>query len=260
MQCSMRGAAVGVLIAGLSTGLAALSLSPARAADAKDPNALVEKAIAAAGGAEKLGKVKAASWTGKGTLHLMGSENALTLQFTTDGPDHWRQEAMANVGGMDVKLVVVVNGDKGWLGFNGQFVALEKDRLANQKREAALEVLPRVLVPLKSKDYKLEASDVVVIDGKPADGIKVTPQDGKEFSLYFDRESGLPVRSVARVLDFQGQEYTREANYSSFKEVAGLKLPQKVEVKRDGEKFIDQEISDFKLLDSVEAQTFAEPK
>ena len=36
--------------------------------------------------------------------------------------------------------------------------------------------------------------------GKPAAALKVTGPDGKDFTLYFDKESGLPVRMVAKVI------------------------------------------------------------
>jgi hypothetical protein len=43
-------------------------------ADDKDAKAIVEKGISALGGAEKLGKVKAFTWEGTGTMTFNGIE------------------------------------------------------------------------------------------------------------------------------------------------------------------------------------------
>src|SRR5438128_2737253 len=81
---------------------------------------------------------------------------------------------------------------------------------------------------------------------KPAVGIKVTGPEKKDFKLYFDKESGLPVRTVAKIPGLQGDEVTQETNYSEYKEMAGIKKATKVVSKRDGEKFQEQEVTEFK--------------
>ena len=90
--------------------------------------------------------------------------------------------------------------------------------------------------------------------------MKITGPDGKDFTLYFDKESGLPVKMVATVAGFQGQDYTQETLFSDYKDFGGIKKATKVVVKRDGEPFITQELTEFKVLDKVEPDTFTEPK
>ena len=70
----------------------------------------------------------------------------------------------------------------------------------------------------------------------------MTGPDGKDFRLLFDKESGLPVRLEAKVIDFRGEEFTQQTTYSDYKEFDGVKKATKIESKRDGEKFIEQEI------------------
>jgi hypothetical protein len=97
------------------------------------------------------------------------------------------------------------------------------------------------------------------VDGKPAVGIKVTGPDQKDFTLYFDKESGLPVKLTAKVVGFQGSEHDQETFYKDYKDFDGIKKATKVESKRDGEDFSKSEITEFKVLEKVDAQTFAEP-
>ena len=137
---------------------------------------------------------------------------------------------------------------------------IEGDALRNEKRIIYLAATHMMVLPLKGKGFKVESAPAQDVKGKPAAGVKVTGPDGKESTLYFDKESGLPVRQVARVTGWQGEEYTQESTFSEFKDFGGVKIPSKVAIKRDGDDFIQEEITDFKLLDKVPAETFAEPK
>jgi hypothetical protein len=232
---------------------------PARA-DEKDPNAILDKAIKATGGEEKLKKIDAMSWKTKATLTINGENNPFSAQSTVQGLDHYRTEFEAEFGGNSVKGVVVLSGNKGWRKFGDQAMEMEEDAIANEKRLVALQVIPTKLVVLKDKGYKLEAADEQKVGDKPAVGIKVTGPEGKDFTIYFDKESGLPARIVAKVIGFDGQEFTQETTVKDYKEFDGIKKATKSDSKRDGEDFVKAEISDFKVLDKVEAKTFTEPE
>ncbi len=89
---------------------------------------------------------------------------------------------------------------------------------------------------------------------------KVTGPDGKDFKLFFDKKNHLPVKAIASVRSFNGEEFTQETTYSDFKEFGGIKKATKHEAKRDGNTFVDAEIIEFKALDKVDPGIFAEPK
>jgi hypothetical protein len=88
----------------------------------------------------------------------------------------------------------------------------------------------------------------------------VTGPDAKEFNLYFDAATRLPVRLVARVVGFNGDEYTQETTFSDYRPIDGIQVATKLVSKRDGEKFQDFQITEFKVMDPVDPKTFAEPK
>jgi hypothetical protein len=228
-------------------------------ADEKDPGAILDKAIKAVGGEEKLKKIDAMSWRTKASITVNGESNPFNIHSTIQGLDKNRAEIEGEFGGNAFKGVVVINGKKGWRKFGDDNMEIDEDGMANEKRRIYLEVIPVKLVILKDKAYKLEAAAELKVGDKPAAGIKVTGPDGKDFTLYFDKESGLPVRLVAKVVGFGGEEYTQETTYKEFKEVDGIKKAMKSESKRDGEDFIKAEASEFKFLDKVDAKAFDEP-
>jgi hypothetical protein len=233
---------------------------PGRAVGAEDATAILDKAIKALGGEENLGKAKAVSWTAKGTITFMGNDNNVTIHGVAQGLDHSRQEFEGDFGGNQVKGVTVLAGDKGWREFGDNHMDLDKDALAAEKRRAYLTLIPITILPLKSSEFKVEAIGEENAGDKPMVGIKATGPDGKELKLYFDKESGLPVKLVAKVVGFMGDEFTQETAFSEYKEMGGIKKATKVQAKRDGEKFIDEQVTEFKVLNEVDAKTFAEPQ
>jgi hypothetical protein len=228
---------------------------PARAAEG-DAKEILDKGIKALGGEEKLAKAEAITWKTKGTIKFNDNENEFTGFVTIKGLDHFRRESAND----QFSVVVVLAGEKGWRKFGDNASELEGDGLANEKRRVYLEVIPATLVPLKGKGFKFEAGGEEKVGDKPAVSLKATGPDDKTFTIFFDKESGLPVKMTAKVVGFQGQENDLETTYSDYKDFDGIKKATKIEVKRDGETFQKMEHSDFKVLDKVDSDVFTEPK
>jgi hypothetical protein len=228
-------------------------------ADDKDPNAILDKAIKATGGEEKLKKIDAMSWKSKISIIINGDNNDFTGSSTVQGLDRYRTEFQGKFQDMPFKGLVVINGKKGWRKFGDEAMDMDEDAVANEKRQIYLQVIPTKLVILKEKGYKLEAADEQKVGDKPAAGIKVTTPDGKDFTIYFDKETGLPARVVAKVVGFDGQEFTQETTLKDYKDFDGIKRATKADSKRDGEDFVKSETSEFKALDKVDPKTFEEP-
>lgn len=237
-----------------------LFLALVSSARAQDAQAIVDKAIKAVGGEEKLSKATIVSWKTKGTITFMDNDNDFETQVTTQGIDHYRSELTGTFGGNPVRGLTVVAGDKGWRNFRDNLTDLDADRLAGEKRTIYLQVVPATLVALKTNKFKVAAAGEEAVAGKPASIVKVTGPDGKDFKLSFDKESGLPVKLVADVMGFGGQEFTQETTFAEFKDFGGIKKATKIESKRDGQPFQKYSVTEFKVLDKAPADTFAEPK
>ena len=238
-----------------------LVAGPAAAAlgDDKDPQAILDKAIQALGGEEKLKKAEAISWKSKGTMTFNGNEMDVKTHAISRGLTHYRRESEVESDQGTRKFVMVLGGDKGWFKFGDEPREMPEEALANQKRTVYLDVVPTLLVPLKGKDFKLEAAGETKVDDKPAVGLKVTAPDGKDFTLFFDKETGLPVKLVARVAGFQGNEFTQETTFKDYKDFDGIKKATRIVSKRDGEDFAKSEVTEFKILEKVDPKAFSEP-
>ena len=230
------------------------------AQDAKDATAIVDKSIKAIGGAEKLSKSRAILWKAKTKFRFGENESEGTIEGTMQGLDHSRRVFEGQFGGNAFRGVTVIAGDKGWRRFGDNAMELDSEGLANEKRRLYLSVVPITVAPLKSKGFKLAAAGEEKVDGKPANGVKVTAPDSKDFTLYFDKESGLPAKLVAEVVGFDGNEFTQETTFSDYKEFDGVKVASKLVAKRDGQTFQEMTVTEFKLLDKVDPKTFVEPE
>jgi hypothetical protein len=232
---------------------------PARAGE-QEARAVIDKAITALGGQEKLSKIRAFSVTGKGTVVLAGQDVPFTFRITAQGIERYRSSYEAEFDGQTFKGVTVLDGEKGWRKSEEETKRLDADELANEKRNAYLEILPILILPLKGGGFKLDSAPDEKVVEKPAAAVRVTGPDGKEFTICFDKESGLPVLLRGRVKDDEGEEFTEESTFEDYKEFQGIKVATRSKSKRDGERYIEVEGMDFKVIDNVEPDTFTEPK
>lgn len=243
----------------LSLALSAVCLAgSARAAD--DARAVIDKAIQAVGGAEALGEFAATRWKSKGTLILGGNESPFTVDGLSQGVDKLHVAFEGDFGGNKVRGLTVVNGDRGWRKFGDMLQPLDKEGLASEKRNTYLQVVPRILLPLRGEGFTLKPASDQTIGGKPVAVVVVTGPDAKEFTLSFDKETGLLLKLEAEVVGFGGEEYTQETSFADYKEFDGVKLATKVSSLNDGQRFVEQEYLEYKPAGEIDANAFAEPK
>ena len=252
----MRSFLYAILVALTTSGIGSSTW-----ADENEAKAIVDQAIHATGGEAKLSKAKAITWKTKGTLRFGDNENKYTAHATLAGLDKFRQEFEGEFGGNQVKGVVVLNGNRAWRKFGDMSMTLDADAVANEKRSAYLQAIGAVtLLPLKSADFQIAAASEEKVGDADAVGIKVMAADGKDFKIFFDKTSKLPVKVVANVRGFGGDEFSQETVYSDFKDFDGIKKATKIQAKRNGQVFLDAELIEFKTLDEVAADAFEEPK
>jgi hypothetical protein len=248
-----------------TTGIAALALTLTLAAgrapadEGKEARAVIDRAIAAAGGEARLGRFKAAEWTCKGTAHA-STELPFTDRCFAQWPEQFRYESAVEVKGRKFRRALVLDGDRGWVKEEGNTAAMKDEALAELRDKVRVLRLAATLLPLKEEGVTLRPLDEVKIDGRAAAGVTAASTGRFDLRLYFDKETGLLLKCERTVKDaLSGQKVIEETFFSDYHEVEGVQVARKVSVKRDGKPFLDWEVTEFQVRAKLEKGLFARP-
>src|SRR5262249_24189574 len=150
--------------------------------------ALVSQAIKAHGGEAVLAKFAAATMKMKGTVHVQGMAIEFTGELSAQGMDQQKAVIDFEIGGQKFTIKNGLNRDKGWVKLNDTVVEMDKEELANTREEAYAGWL-QSLLPLKDEAFALAPLGEVMVDERPAVGIRVSHKDHKDVNLYFDKKT-----------------------------------------------------------------------
>jgi hypothetical protein len=221
----------------------------------------IEKAIQAQGGAENLAKIKVSKEKTKGVIYIGGMEFSFKTETSQQLPNQSKVVVALDVGGMQLAIIEVINGDKGWTSINGQTKDADEKEFALMKESIHSSYVNTLLPLLNDKGFELKSLGETKVDGKVAVGVKVSFKGRHDNKLYFDKDSGLLVK-VSR----PGQDpvakaaVTQDEFYSDYKVVDGVKLPHRVVVHHDGKKFMEADFLEFTFVKSFDAKMFARPQ
>jgi hypothetical protein len=250
-------------IFGYGCSLAALlmvaGLASAGGDDDAAARAVIVKAIKANGGEDNLAKAKAVSYKGSGKIHIGGDTFTFNAVWDVQWPAQTKFVVDVSVNGMNIQIVKVVNGDKGWQKImGGDATQLTKDELAAEKHGIYTTYL-QTLVPLKDKAFKLSVLGDVKVNDQDAIGICVTRKDQRDVNLYFDKKTHLLVKVESRV-DDQGKEVNEEYVLGDHKMVDGVPLAHKITVLRDGKNFIEADLTEVRIhAQTLDNSIFQQP-
>jgi hypothetical protein len=243
-------------LASLTVGLVLL-LAP-RSPAQEGPQAILDKAIKAQGGAEKLAKIKAVRTKSKGSVDVMGGVD-YTDETTMLLAGKIKIAMDLDIMGQKVNQTLVFDGTKGWIKVAGMVIDMD-DKLLGIMKDAVYMAKVGQLMLHKDKGLKLSALGEVKVNGRPAVGVTLSTAGQKDVNMYFDKETGLVAKMEHRTLDYQsGQEVAEERIILEYQDVDGMKVAKKVLVNRDGKKFVEAEVLEVKFPDQLDDSEFAKP-
>jgi len=245
----------------LSLGLAALMLAGLAVAQEQDKEAkaIIDKALKAVGGADKVNKYPAMSAKGKGKINIMNMELDFFIDFAFQMPDKLRQDIEVEINNMKFTTIQVFDGKKGWLKQLNETKELDDDKLIQEFKEGIHAQRAASLYKL-DKGFTFSTVGDVKIKLKPAVGVRVSHKGFRDINLFFDKDKGLLVKAEYRALDpLTMKEVGREEYFSDYKEVNGVQTAHKMVIFHDGEKFLDLEITEVRFLEKHDDGTFAKP-
>lgn len=189
---------------------------------AQTANEIIDKNIAAIGGADKINAVK--------TVQYDQSMNIMGMDMTGKSTVVVGQSARTDISAMGQQITNVVDGDKGWMvnpmagGTTPQ--AMPEDQVKQQKGNAY--VIGTELATAKMKSYPAELVGKEKLNDKDVFNVKVTRPEGV-VNYYVDATS-YQLAGAKATVNVQGQSGDVNTKYSNYKTIEGLMLPSKVEI------------------------------
>jgi hypothetical protein len=237
--------------------LAGLLLGGTAAAQ-ETPRAIIERAIKAHGGQERLSRIRADQVKLRGVLFMDKKEVAFTAETWVQLPGQFKNVIEFTTDRKHT-LVQILNGDQAHVSIDGQPEKVA-DTALNEMRDTLLLDRAVRLVPLLTDNvFNLSVIEEIKVNDRPAAGVGVQVKGRKEMRLYFDKETSLLTKTEHWLVDEKGKEVRQEVFYSDFKDLGGFKRPTKVLAVRNGAKILEALLTDAKYLDKIDDAEFTKP-
>ncbi len=167
-----------------------------RAPEKTPEQALVDRAIEAAGGLEALKRHPAFVWKGEAQVHLQGKDLKIVGTWRIDPPDKAIVETRQEGQAPEESRTLVINGRQGFSLVNNVRSQLPAEELENERDAFYLYGLMRLL-PLQDYAVRLTALPKSE-DG--LDALRVTQPERPDVDLFFDGDARLR-RLLVETLD-----------------------------------------------------------
>ena len=210
----LRGLA---LLAGLIVGGAVLAARAAEPAATELPKAetILDRYVEVTGGKAAYEKVK--NRVMKGTIELLPVGMQGTIAVYQAAPDKmFTHTEIAPLGTNDEGY----DGTVAW-SFNPTIGPLIKDGAA--KATAVRSALFNAEVYWRQLYPKVETLGLEPLEGKPAYKLQLTPVEGEPEIRYYDRETGLHVKTATKIATGAG-DMSVEVLFSDYRDVDGVKI------------------------------------
>jgi len=191
------------------------------ASAAADPQAIINRYVAALGGEKSIRAVKTREISGEFKMPAMNVTGKLSVQ--AKAPNLYLSKVEIDGAGTFID------------GFDGK-TAWNVNPMAGGLREKSAAELPRAK---RQADFYRDADlfkqytswkviEPATVNGKPVKVLEGKDDQGTTDKLHFDDETGLLVRTVSNFTDNEGPK-TVTTNISDYRAVEGVKVPHKLE-------------------------------
>jgi hypothetical protein len=227
-------------------------------AQGDDIKAVLKKAIAAHGG-DLLQKYNAGSSKFKGKIKILNMDADIAGETAFQKPDKLRNAFTITIMDKAIELVQVYDGKTFWMNVMGQTMEIKDEKAIKEVRES-LRAEGAGFAEMLKGGYELSSVGTVKVKGKDAIGILASKKDQRDVTYFFDKKTHLLVKTEQRALDaMSGQEFTQEKFFTEFQVKQGIKVAKRVEVRKDGEDFINIEVLDVQVVEKFGDDKFAKP-
>ena len=245
----------------LFVGIAVVLGAPGMAARAQEPRPeeIIDKAIRAHGGAERLAGLSAFT-----LKERMVYPDAATwdTQVVVQLPGRFRSEMTISSGGKSSTSLIVIDGDQGWMKTNAHVTPYPKAFIASFWKYTIPYEGPRSILRLRARQKnpacQFTTTGEGTVEGRPAVGLRMKLEGGPEETWYFEKESGLLLKQELHIKRFEGEDEVHVTLYEDYQTCDGFPMARKVTSRRDGKLAYTRELIDFKAATPGEG-AFAKP-
>jgi RNA polymerase sigma factor (sigma-70 family) len=223
---------------------------------------IINKAVTALGDPQKQAKYKGISLDVQFKVKENNGESGLSGRFTILGYDKYRADAtfMDPSAGNELG-VVVVNGNSGWA-MNAQ----KQEEIMDKKLKPYLAMLHAVRFSQKpsallAKEFKLSHLGELKIGDRDMVGLNVEQEGFRDIGIYFDKQTGLPAKCEFLFPKVPGsmEDMQISLTFSDYKEFDGIKHFTKFAVNVEQQQLTTVELSNIRLLETIDAKQFTKP-
>jgi len=230
-----------------------------------DVTQLIDRALKAHGGAERLAQPRAytvvVEMTARSRRAPSGVSSTATHSFQP--PNQYRLEEDALRGGRPSKYVEVYNGNRGWTKRDGVLQPMAA-KTAAQPPDVQQGFGYKFVLCLRDRKSTAAALGALKVGTTAAFGVKVTRPIGRgseERRLYFDTETGLLLKSELHARLSTGGELASEQTWADWKLIDGIAVPHRVTnaIRDAGSTVHERVFTDFKFADKLDPKLFDRP-
>jgi outer membrane lipoprotein-sorting protein len=224
------------------------------AASAEDMTAemLIEKALEASGGREKLQAIQSQKMTGT----ILVQEMEIPFTMMQQRPDRIRIES--DFQGMS--MVQCVADGKGWTINPMLGTSDPQDMSAFELKGMLYQAdMDGLLIGYEKKGYTVEYVGEDEVEGTPVHHLKIDTHDDAIFDIYFDTEYFLPVKTTSW-MKIEETEHESDMYMSDYKEVDGLMVPHAMENRMGGQTTMNLKIETVELGAEIPEDAFVRPE
>jgi hypothetical protein len=232
------------------------SAPPAEPDSATAIRKIVERGIEAQGGEQQLEKLSK-PWRGKvkGKAGMLDCTGEMLHQSSTQS----KVSTVLHAGPLSTEVVVVSNGEKTWnriAGFTNEVTGKDLEEMKDGNyRHHVQNLLPL----LREQGIELSLLPETSVSGQPAAGIRVRSNGHRDIDLYFDKGTGLMVKTESRIRQAGKPEIVLEKILSNYRDFDGLKLPTKFTKFENQKQTSVEEFVGITFVDHIDDREFEKP-
>jgi hypothetical protein len=223
------------------------------------PRDIVERAVQALGGADKLARWSTGRVYYRPGLEQVAAQGAdVVFDDLFQLPGHFKRIMRVRKGGMDSITVWVINNGKGWQRRGDAEATDFSSDLSNTAQHQIADLFN--VAPLLEEGVKLSVVGDEKLDGQPAIVVRAESENLGQVEYAFDAESALPVRCCKRARHPATEQEADMVTYlKDYRNVDGGKVPFRLVGQADGKPMMDMQILEVRFARQYPPGEFSKP-